>query len=201
MVHVERTFPVDRPARQVLEYLADFAHAEAWDPGTESCTRIDDGPVVVGARWRNVSKIAGATTELTYELTEQGPGRIVLVGTNDTATSTDTITAVDTGGGHSEVTYAADIELHGLAKVGSPAMKVVMERLGSKTVDGITTAVAGLSTESAPSKAPAGEPLAGTEPGGVDPAEDTVLEDPGTAGDTPDPDVAGPTAVTPPEAS
>jgi carbon monoxide dehydrogenase subunit G len=144
MVHVQRTFTVDRPAEQVLDYLADFGHAETWDPGTQSCTRIDDGPIAPGARWHNVSKIAGATTELTYELRERVPGKLVLVGTNDTATSTDTITAVDVDGGRSEVTYAADIALNGAAKLVAPAMKLVMERLGGETVTGITDAVARL---------------------------------------------------------
>jgi hypothetical protein len=68
----------------------------------------------------------------------------VLVGTNDTATSTDTITAVDVDGGRSEVTYAADIALNGAAKLVAPAMKLVMERLGGETVTGITDAVARL---------------------------------------------------------
>jgi hypothetical protein len=46
---------------------------------------------------------------------------------------------------------------------------------------------------------PSGEPVAGSEPGATDTAGDEVLVDPGSAGDTPDPEVSGPTAVTPAE--
>jgi carbon monoxide dehydrogenase subunit G len=144
MVSVSRTFPVDKPAPEVLAYLADFAHAEQWDPGTESCVRTGaGGPVAVGATWHNVSKIAGVTTELDYTLQELTSDRIVLVGRNDTATSTDTITVTPTAAG-SEVTYDANVELKGAAKLGAPAVKLVFEHLGNETEQGIQQAVAAL---------------------------------------------------------
>lgn len=143
MVHVQRTFTVDRPAAQVVAYLADFANAEQWDPGTQSCTRIDAGPVAVGARWHNVSKVLGRDTELEYTLERLEPGRVVLVGRNDTATSTDDITVKERPGG-AAVFYDSTVELHGLAKLGAPVVKVEFERLGNETVEGITTAIAAL---------------------------------------------------------
>ena len=140
MTTVSRTFTVTPPPRVVVDYLKDFSHAEEWDPGTESCTRNDSGPVRVGSTWHNVSKIAGVSTELTYELTELTDERIVLVGTNDTATSTDTITVVpDQQTGGSEVTYEAVIEMKGAAKMGEPLVKVVFEKIGNDTEDDMTT--------------------------------------------------------------
>ena len=134
MVQVTRTFTVDKPVEFVVDYLADFGHAEAWDPGTQSCTRTDgSGPVAVGATWHNVSKVLGRETELTYTLQTYEPGHVVLRGENKTATSTDDIRVADAGGGRSEVTYTADIELNGAAKLAGPIMKVEMERLGGKT--------------------------------------------------------------------
>ena len=136
MVQVSRTFTVDKPVEFVVDYLADFGHAEQWDPGTQSCTRTDgSGPVAVGSTWRNVSKVLGRETELTYTLQTYEPGHVVLKGENKTATSVDDIRVSDAGGGRSEVTYTADITLNGAAKLGAPVMKVEMERLGSKTED------------------------------------------------------------------
>ena len=113
MVHVTRTFTVDRPVDVVVTYLADFGNAEAWDPGTVSCTRSDDGPVQVGATWRNVSKILGATSELDYRLDRLEPGRVVLHGRHvkGTADSVDDITVRPDPAdpGRSEVTYDATI--------------------------------------------------------------------------------------------
>ena len=141
MVHVQRTFTVDKQAAAVVDYLADFGNAEQWDPGTQTCTRIDDGPVEVGATWRNVSKILGSTTELTYRLEEFTPSRIVFVGKNKTATSRDQIQVTPTPSGSAEVRYDADVTMHGLAKLSAPLIKIAMERLANGTQDGIKRAI------------------------------------------------------------
>lgn len=144
MITVSRTFTVTPPPPIVLDYLKDFAHAEDWDPGTQTCTRLDEGPVRVGSRWHNVSKIAGRSISLTYELVELTADRVVFVGTNDSATSTDTITVVPDGGG-SEITYKAVIEMHGLAKIAEPVTKLLLEKMGTDTVKDMTEVLNGLS--------------------------------------------------------
>ncbi len=134
---MSRTFTVTPPPSVVVDYLKDFSHAEEWDPGTERCERLDSGPVRVGSRWHNESKIAGVSTELTYELTELTAERIVLVGKNETATSTDTITVVPDGSG-SQVTYEAVIEMSGAARLAEPVVKLVFEKVGNDTEDDMT---------------------------------------------------------------
>jgi carbon monoxide dehydrogenase subunit G len=137
MTTVSRTFTVTPSPSVVIDYLKDFSHAEEWDPGTEQCTRNDAGPVQVGSSWHNVSKIAGVSTELTYELTELAGDRLQFVGRNDTATSTDTITVVPHEGG-SEVTYEAVIEMKGAAKLTAPVIKLVFEKIGNDTEEDMT---------------------------------------------------------------
>lgn len=146
MTTVSRTFSVAPPPAVVIDYLKDFGHAEEWDPGTQSCTRLDEGTVQVGSRWHNESKIMGVSTELTYELTELTGNRIVLVGRNETATSTDTITVEPEGGG-SMVTYEARIEMHGVAKLAGPVVKLVFEKIGTDTEEDMTTVLNGLATD------------------------------------------------------
>jgi carbon monoxide dehydrogenase subunit G len=132
MVHVSRTFQVDKPVETVVDYLADFGHAVQWDPGTVRCERADDGPVRVGSTWTNVSRVLGRETTLTYRLERWEAGRITLVGRNRTATSTDDITVHPDGTG-STVTYRATIDFHGAAVLAAPIMKLEFERLGTKT--------------------------------------------------------------------
>ena len=127
-----RTFTVKPTPDVVVDYLADFTHAEEWDPGTESCTRLDSGPIQVGSRFHNESKIAGVSTELVYELVTLDADKVVLRGENDSATSTDTITVTPKDGG-SEITYEAVIEAKGVGKLAEPLMKLVFERIGSET--------------------------------------------------------------------
>jgi len=134
MTTTTRTFSVTPPPETVVDYLKDFANAEEWDPGTVSCTQIGNDPVGVGTRWNNVSKIAGNKTELVYTLEELTDDKIVLVGKNKQATSTDTITVRPDGNG-SEITYTAELEMHGGAKLLTPVMKLVFEKLGNDTED------------------------------------------------------------------
>ncbi|MEO3935391.1 SRPBCC family protein [Dermatophilaceae bacterium Soc4.6] len=138
MPTVSRTFTVTPPPQQVLDYLADFGNAPQWDPGTETCRQNGAGPVEVGTSWHNVSTVVGVTTELTYTLREKAPDHIVLVGENDSSTSTDTITVVPVGTG-SEITYTAELEMHGAAKLATPVMKLVFEKLASDTEEQMTT--------------------------------------------------------------
>ena len=137
MPTVSRSFTVEAPPRRVLNYLKDFSHAEAWDPGTQRCTRIDSGPVTVGSRWHNESKIFGVSTELDYALKEATTDRVVFEGNNKSATSVDTIIVTPSGSG-SRVSYRADLKMHGLGVVASPVMKVLFEKIAGETKDQMT---------------------------------------------------------------
>lgn len=143
MTTISRTFTVDPAPSVVLDYLKDFSNAEQWDPGTEKCERIDSGPVAVGSRWHNTSKIAGVSTELEYELKELTDDKVVFAGSNDTASTVDTITVRPSGTG-SEITYDADIELKGAAKLGTPVVKLVFEKIGTDTKDDMSKVLNGL---------------------------------------------------------
>jgi carbon monoxide dehydrogenase subunit G len=137
MPTVSRTFTVTSPPTQVLAYLRDFANAQEWDPGTQSCTRIDNGPVTVGSSWHNVSRIAGVSTELTYVLKESTDTRLVFEGSNNSATSTDTIVITPVEGG-ARIDYRADLAMHGLAVLMSPGMKVLFEKIAGDTENQLT---------------------------------------------------------------
>ncbi|MEV6283809.1 SRPBCC family protein [Kribbella sp. NPDC051770] len=137
MPTVSRTFVVEAVPGVVVPYLADFGNAEEWDPGTERCVRNDGGPVQVGSSWHNSSKIAGVSTELTYTLEQLSDDRVVLVGRNDTATSTETIEVIADGTG-SRITYTNEIEFNGVAKAAAPLSKVVFEKVANDTEKQLT---------------------------------------------------------------
>ena len=147
MPTVSRKFNVNPTPGVVLDYLKDFGNAEQWDPGTQSCERVDSGPIVVGASWHNVSKIFGVTAELAYKLEELSDRRVVFVGENKSSTSTDTITVGASGSG-SVITYQADIEMRGVAKLLNPVMKLAFEKIAGDTEKQLTTVLNGLVTAS-----------------------------------------------------
>lgn len=132
MVNVSRTFTVQPAPAVVIDYLKDFGNAEEWDPGTQRCRRLDSGPIAIGSRWHNESKIMGISTELTYELTQLSEDTVQFTGSNEKSTTTDTLTIRPHGDG-SEITYDAVIEIEGAFKLAEPVTKLVFERIGSET--------------------------------------------------------------------
>jgi carbon monoxide dehydrogenase subunit G len=85
----------------------------------------------------------GVTAELTYTLDTLTNRTLVFVGTNDSSKSVDTIT-IDASGAGSVITYEADLEMKGAAKLLSPAMKIVFEKLANDTEKQMTTVLNGL---------------------------------------------------------
>ncbi len=142
MVHVIRTFEVHVNPSVALEYLKDFSHAVEWDPGTVSCERIGDefAPIEIGAKWHNVSKLIVISTELEYELRELQADRIVLRGTNKTATSIDDIRVEPSTAG-SMITYEATVTFNGAAKLTDPLMKLIFLKLAKDLVVDMTKAL------------------------------------------------------------
>ncbi|MEU6818090.1 SRPBCC family protein [Streptomyces sp. NPDC046860] len=141
MVHVRRSFTVDRPLPAVNAYLADFAHAVDWDPGTQECARKEGtGAPAAGTTWHNVSEFRGRRTELDYRLDLRTDDRLTFVGSNKTATSTDDITLRATPDG-TEITYDADIRFHGLARLADPFLRGEFERLGDEITHSMPEAI------------------------------------------------------------
>lgn len=138
MVHLSRTFTVAAPTDAVHAFLADFAHAEAWDPGTQRCVREDTGELRVGSTWHNTSKIGPMTTELTYELSHLSSHEIVFTGHNKTATARDRIRLRAASPGHTEITYEATITFNGAARLTDPVMHLVFLRIAGQTVKQMT---------------------------------------------------------------
>lgn len=134
MMALERTTWTAGPADAVLDWLADFTHAELWDSGTVSCTRIGDGPVEVGARWRNVSRFRGKETELTYTLIRRERGHLTFTGENKTVHSTDDLTFLAENGG-TRIRYRARFSFNGLAKLAEPLLKGSLNELADDTIE------------------------------------------------------------------
>jgi carbon monoxide dehydrogenase subunit G len=132
MITISRTLTVAAPAEAVFAYLKDFGNTNEWDPATRQTTRDGTGPLGVGANWHNTSKVLGVRIELTYTLQAVERDHLVFVGRNEGTTSTDTVTVRPVAGG-TEVTYRREFEMHGVAKLATPVMKIEFEKLGNAT--------------------------------------------------------------------
>ena len=147
MTVVVRSFVVSAGPEVVIGYLKDFDNTNEWDPATQRTTRIGSGPITAGTTWHNRSKVLGRTIELTYFLSAVESDKLVFIGRNEGATSTDTITVRSVAEG-TEVTYHVDLEMHGLAKLAAPIMKIEFEKMGNEVAARLTEVLNRLATTS-----------------------------------------------------
>ena len=134
--------PFAGPPEVVFDYLSHFESVAEWDPGVSEATRLGDGPLAVGSRFRVVVK----TGPLVYEVAELDPGRrIRLVAESSTVRSDDVITVLPADGG-ATVSYDADLSLRGWAVVFAPFLGIVFGRIGDKAAAGLLARLDALAT-------------------------------------------------------
>ncbi len=134
MLSAHRTFTTTAAPDVVYAFLADFENAEEWDPGTVECTRVD-GDGGVGTTYRNVSSFLGRKTTVEYVARELNPPSFVhFEGNNEQFTGHDRISFEASGAG-TQVTYDAQFDFHGPAKVAVPVVALYLPFLASKTVN------------------------------------------------------------------
>ena len=147
-MEIERSVTVGVPVDRVFAYLSDFTNTTEWDPGTVSTERVS-GDGGLGTRYRNVSKFLGRETELDYLVVEHVPGeKFALRGENATVVAKDTMTFVRTTGVSADaasegttVTYRADFEFKGVAKLAAPLLAPAFKKLGDEAEQGMRDAL------------------------------------------------------------
>jgi uncharacterized protein YndB with AHSA1/START domain len=146
---IVRTVTVAHPVERVFAYLSDFTTTNEWDPGTVHTERVA-GEGGVGTRYHNTSTFLGRKTELDYLVTELVPEeKLALRGENATVVAHDTMTFVRTviggagsgGAGGTTVTYRAEFEFKGVAKLVAPLLAPAFKKLGDEAEQGLRDAL------------------------------------------------------------
>jgi uncharacterized protein YndB with AHSA1/START domain len=136
VITIERVITVDKPIGAVFSYLADFENTNEWDPGTVRTTRTT-GDGGIGTKYHNTSSFAGRETELEYTVEDFQPERrFRLRGENKSLTSYDTMTFRALGSG-TEVTYRAEFDFQGIARLAAPLLKGQFKKLGDNAEQGM----------------------------------------------------------------
>jgi len=138
MAHYRGTVVSSRSAEDTFDYLADFANAAAWDPGTVSAERLDAGGVGPGSSFRLDVRIGPGTTSIDYRIVEyERPHRVVLLGESARLRSEDTVTVVPAADGGSVLTYDAELTLKGAFALFNPFLGLGFDRIGDRGVAGL----------------------------------------------------------------
>ena len=78
-LRVERT--IQRSAPDVFAYFSDASNNPSWQNGMKSCDWISDGPIGVGAVYRQVAEFMGKEVVSIFEVTGFEPGRSIAIET------------------------------------------------------------------------------------------------------------------------
>lgn len=118
-------------------YVADFANSMHWDPGVATSTRIDDGLVGVGARFRLGVRLRGGVAPMEYRISVFEPSaRLVLVGEGSGISAVDEIRFSPHGTG-TLIDYTADIRLSGALRLVQPFLGRAFAKIGRDALTGM----------------------------------------------------------------
>lgn len=132
---------VDADQQTAFEYTADFSNIAEWDPGVDSSTRVDEGPVEVGSQFDLMVRFGSSVSRMRYRVTEfQPPYRVVVEGEGKRVTAVDEITFTPAGD-KLRVDYTADIRFKGALRLASPLLRGTLRKIGVKAVDGLAGAL------------------------------------------------------------
>ncbi len=137
MPRVSKTVTLPRKPGEVFDYLANFENTAEWDPGVAKATKTSDGPVGLGSTFDLVANFRGRQIPVTYEVTVYEPdSRVVLVGRNKQFTGTDDI-GVSPDGDGTRVSWNADFQMEGFAKLFQPFLGGVFEKISAEAMEGL----------------------------------------------------------------
>jgi carbon monoxide dehydrogenase subunit G len=135
------------PIERAFDFVADFANAAIWDPGTATAVRIDDGPVGVGARYRLGVRVGSAVRTMEYRITVyERPRRVVLAGDGSGVRATDEITFEWDADG-TRINYTADIRLTGVMRLLAPFAGGEFAKIARQAREGMQQTLDGLARD------------------------------------------------------
>ena len=138
---LRETIETDLPPAESFAFIADFANAPEWDPGTATSERVDSGPVGAGARYRLGVRMRGKVVPMEYRIETFEPNRqVVLRGEGSGVTARDEITFHPRGGG-SRIEYVAEIHLQGPMRLLEPLLGGIFAKIGRDARDGMQRAL------------------------------------------------------------
>jgi polyketide cyclase/dehydrase/lipid transport protein len=124
------TIPSTLSQEEAFAYLAAFEHAAEWDPTVREASRVNEGELRVGTRFRVVSTVADLDLALVYEITRLEPPRLVVLEAGDASISARDSFTVEPDGEGSVVGYEATLELRGVRRLLEPATQAGFDRAG-----------------------------------------------------------------------
>lgn len=137
-IRLDETIEAARPIKEAFAYIGEFSRIEEWDPAVAKGTRLTEGPLGVGTKFRIDMK---AGFSLFYTVTEWEPERRMLMTVDSkvfTAIEEILFTQTITG---TRIRYIATFTFPGTLRILAQAFPGVMDRVGKSAVAGMKRAL------------------------------------------------------------
>ena len=142
MTRIHERIETDLPIDETFDYIADFDHADEWDPNTTHAQRLGSVQLGLGTRFALDVRMGGRTAPMEYRITEYDrPRRVVLVGEGSGVATVDDI-RFEHIGDRTVVDYMADIRLGGLLRLAQPFLGGTVRRIGQQAAEGMNRELA-----------------------------------------------------------
>lgn len=146
MTRIHERIETDLAVDQAFDYIADFDHADEWDPNTTEASRLGTEPPGLGVRFALEVRMGRRTAPMGYRITEYDrPRRVVLVGEGSGVMTVDDI-RFERIGERTVVDYTADIRLRGLLRLAQPFLGATVRAIGQQAAEGMNRELARLAS-------------------------------------------------------
>lgn len=141
MAETRETVTVPMDLEEVFDYLADFSNTEEWDPGVETATRLDEGPVDTGSRFRVSVGVGPAKLPVEYWITTyERPNRVVLAASGSGFRGRDDIRLRQVEDG-TEVDWTVEFGFRPPLSVFDPVLQPGLAATGRKAIEGLRSTI------------------------------------------------------------
>src|SRR3954447_24324292 len=147
MARLQETVTTRLPLDDAFAFVADFANAPKWDPGTATSEREDEGPVRPGSSYRLGVRIGGKVAPMNSRVVGwEPPRRVVLHGSGSGVEALDDI-QFSLADGLTRVDYTATIRLTGWRRILEPFAGGLCDRIARDAASGMHAALEALASE------------------------------------------------------
>ena len=128
-IRQEHSVVINRPVEEVFAFVTDPNNDPLWQSTSLETEQISEGPVDVGATFRNISKFLGRRIESTYEVTEnEPPHRQCVRITSGPIPGSGCYLFESADGGSTHFTQTFEAEVGGFFKLAEPLVGRAIRR-------------------------------------------------------------------------
>lgn len=137
MVHVEGSITIRRSVEEVFDFVADERNEVTFNPDMRSVTKLTDGPVGRGARFRAETMMGRRPVEMEIEFTEyERPSRLGSATQMSTMDLSGTLTFEPVAAG-TTMRWSWDLRPKGWLRFLGPVVRVMGERSERRIWEGL----------------------------------------------------------------